>query len=146
MHELLEHLAQALLLGHVGAQVVQRVADLAGDAAHVVAQLVQGIGDAIARLVAVDQAVQLEAQVGERLADAVVQVTGDAGPLLVRADGAEPGEPAGVVERERSGGDEPLDQLQVAHGEVVEVAVLDGEQADDRTACGEHRVDARSRS
>ena len=114
MHELLEHLAQALLLGHVGAQVVEGVADLAGDAAHVVAQLVQLGGDALAGLVAVDEAVELEAEVGEGLADAVVQVAGDAGPLLVGADGAEPGEPAGVVEGECRRGDEAVDELQVA--------------------------------
>ena len=45
-----------------------------------------------------DDPVELEGQVGERLADAVVQVAGDAGALLVGADGAEPAEPAGVVD------------------------------------------------
>ena len=76
----------------------------------------------VAGLVAVHQSVELEAQVGERLADPVVQVAGDPGALLVGADGAQPGEPAGVVQSQGGGRDEPLDELQVAQGEVVEVA------------------------
>ena len=88
------------LVGHVGAQVVEGVADLADDAAHVVAELLQRRGPtSLALVVGLDDAVELERQVGERLPDAVVQVTGDAGALLVGADGAQAAEPAGVVDR-----------------------------------------------
>ena len=66
-----------------------------------------------------DDAVELEGEVGERLADAVVQVAGDAGALLVGADGAQAGEPAGVVDGEGDRLDEAVEQLDVAVGEVV---------------------------
>ena len=49
---------------------------------------------------ALHDAVELEGEVGERLADAVVEVAGDAGALLVGADGAQAAEPAGVVDGE----------------------------------------------
>ena len=68
-----------------------------------------------------DDAVELEGQVGERLADAVVEVAGDAGALLVGADGAQAAEPAGVVDGQGRGLDEALEQLDVAAGEVVGV-------------------------
>ena len=47
---------------------------------------------------AADDPVELEREVGERLADPVVQVTGDTGAFLVGTDGPQPGEPSGVVE------------------------------------------------
>ena len=94
----LEGVGHVLAVGDVGAQVVEGVADLADDAADVVAELLERRSDLLAPALAGHDAVELEGQVGERLADAVVQVTGDAGALLVGADGAEPGEPAGVVD------------------------------------------------
>ena len=71
------------LLGHVGAQVVQRVAHLADDAPDVLAELFEGGRDPVALAVGLDDAVELEGEVGDRLTDAVVQVAGDAGAFLV---------------------------------------------------------------
>ena len=122
-------------LRHVGAQVVERVAHLADDPTHVVAQLSSGSRSS-PLLVRLDDAVELEGQVGERLADAVVEVAGDAGALLVGADGAQAAEPAGVVDGEGGGLDEAGEQLDVRSGEVVGLAVLDRDQADRRAPCG----------
>ena len=52
--------------------------------------------------------VELEGQVGQGLADAVVQVAGDPRALLVGADGAQPAEPAGVVDGQGDRLDEAL--------------------------------------
>ena len=134
---------EALRLGDVGAQVVEGVADLADDAADVGAQLVEGVADGLAPgAPLLHDAVELEGEVGERLADAVVEVAGDAGALLVGADGAEPAEPAGVVDGEGGGLDEAGQELDVPGREVVGVAVLDRQQADDRATGGEHGVEA----
>ena len=89
-------------------------------------------------------AVELEGEVGERLADAVVEVAGDAGALLVGADGAEAGEPAGVVDRQAGRLHEPVEQLVVAVGEVARLAVLEHEHPDDRLAGREDGVHARA--
>ena len=81
------------------------------------AQVVEGLADALALVRGSDDAVELEGEVRERLADAIVQVTGDAGALLVGADRAQAVEPPGVVDRERGRLDEPVEQLEVAGGE-----------------------------
>ena len=82
-------------------------------------RLLERLGERLAVLVGLGHAVELEGEVGERLADAVVEVAGDAGALLVGADGAQPGEPAGVVDGEAGRLDEAGEQLDVAVGEVV---------------------------
>ena len=109
----------ASLVGDVGPQVVEGVADLADHAPHVVAQLVEGRPEVVAPLVGLDDPVELEGQVGQGLADAVVQVPGDAGAFLVGADGAETGEPAGVVDGQGGRFDEAAEQLDVALVEVL---------------------------
>ena len=99
---------EALLLGDRRAQLVQRLAELDHDLAHDPVQLGQrGIA------VAVRQPVELEADVGEGLRGAVVQVAGDAGPLGLGAEGAQPAEPAGVVDRERQARRDPGEELGV---------------------------------
>ena len=99
---------EPFLLGHRRAQLVQRLAQLHHDLAHDAVQLGQrGIA------VAVRQSVELEADVGERLRGAVVQVARDAGPLGFGAERAEPAEPAGVVDREREARRDPGEQLGV---------------------------------
>ena len=135
-------------LGDVGAQVVERVAHLAD---HARARRCAGCR-ATARGVAaagavLHDAVELEGEVGERLADAVVEVAGDAGALLVGADGAQAAEPAGVVDGERGRLDEAGQQLDVAAGEVVRRRRARWTtQADDRPAGRQHGVEARGRA
>ena len=110
-----------LAVGDVGAQVVEGVADLADHRRgrrRGAARASRSTSSPRAWLA--HDAVELEGQVGEGLADAIVQVTGDAGAFLVGADGAQPGEPAGVVDGQGDRLDEPLEQLGVA---VVEVAL-----------------------
>jgi hypothetical protein len=96
----LDGVGHRAVLAHVGAQVVERVAHLADHAPHVGAQLLEGGHGGLVpgQLAVLGDPVQLEGQVGQRLADAVVQVAGDAGALLVGAHGAQAGEPAGVVD------------------------------------------------
>ena len=110
---------EALGLADVGAEVVERVAHLADDRPHVLAELAERRPDVVAAFAGLDDPVELEGEVGERLADAVVEVAGDAVALLLGADGAEPAEPAGVVDGEGRRLDEPVEQLDVAVGEVV---------------------------
>ena len=114
VEEGLERGGEALRLGDVGAQVVEGVADLADDAPDVGAEVVERRRVVAAAGAVLDDAVELEGEVGERLADAVVQVAGDAGALLVGADGAEAAEPAGVVDGQGGRLDEAGEQLDVA--------------------------------
>ena len=111
LEEAVEGLDQALLVGHVGAQVVRacRAPATAGRRTSVAARRARSDRTSSRDLAA--DAVEPEGQVGERLADAVVQVAGDAGALLVGADGAQPGEPAGVVDGQGRRLDEPVEQL-----------------------------------
>ena len=141
LEERFEGAGQALGLGDVGAQVVERVAHLADDAPDVVAQAVEGGGGVAAGGAALHDAVELEGEVGQGLADAVVEVAGDPGALLVGADGSQPPEPAGVVDGQRGGVDEAGQQLDVPAGEVVRFAVLDGDEADDRPAGREDGIE-----
>ena len=90
-----------------------------------------------------DDPVELEGEVGQRLPDAVVEVAGDAGALLVGTHRAEAPEPSGVVDGERGGLHEAGQQLDVAAGEVVGVGVLDGQESDDRPARRQHGVEPR---
>ena len=143
--ETLERLDDVARLGDVGAQVVQRVAHLADDAADVGAQLLQRRAHGLALGIAGHEPIELERQVGQRLSDAVVQIASDTCALFVRADRAQPAEPASVVDREGHGLDEALQHLDVAAREVILLAMLEGEQPDDRTACREHRVQAAAR-
>ena len=71
------------------------------------------VADLLALGVLGHDAVELERQVGQRLADAVVEVPGDPRALLVGSDGAEPGEPAGVVDGQGDRLDEAPQQLDV---------------------------------
>ena len=87
--------------------------------------------------------VELEGEVGEGLADAVVEVAGDAVALLLGADGAQPAEPPGVVEGQGRRLGEAVEQLDVALGEVVGLVVLDRHEADHRAPGHEHVVEAR---
>ena len=89
-------------------------------------------------------AIELERQVRQGLADAVVQVAGDAGALLVRADGAQPVEPAGVVDGEGGGLDEAVQELEVACREGVVLGALDRDQPDQGAPGPQRRVDARA--
>src|SRR3546814_10854932 len=82
VEERLEGGGEALGVGHVCAQVVERVAHLPDHPAHIVAQVVErlaGIGPTAAAL---DDAVELEGEVGQPLPDAIVEVAGDPRTLL----------------------------------------------------------------
>ena len=131
-----------MLLRHVGAQVVQGVAHFADHVADVGAELFEGRTHHVAAAVALHDAIELEGEVGERLADPVVQVPGDPGAFLLRADGSEAGKPASVVEGERGGLGESRQQLDIALGEVVGVGVLERHEPDHRAAGEQHGVDA----
>ena len=87
--------------------------------------------------------VELEGEVGQRLPDAVVEVAGDAGALLVGAHRAETSEPSGVVDGEGGGLHEASQELDIAAGEVVGVGVLDGQESDDRPTGRQHGVEPR---
>ncbi len=66
------------------------------------------------------------------------------GPFLVRADGPEPGEPAGVVEGQSQRRDE---SLQESAGTLVErsgIPVLECDEAHDRLAGGQDAVESRA--
>src|SRR5206468_2066801 len=76
-------------------------------------------------------AVELERQVGERLADPVVDVARDARPLLLCAHCAQAAEPPCVVDRERRGLDETVEEAELTSPEVVRRLVLQGDEADD---------------
>ncbi len=65
------------------------------------------------------QAVDLEAEQGERAADAVVELAGDPASLLVGADRAEPAEQAGVVDGDPERLDDAVDRLAVLGREVA---------------------------
>ena len=131
-----------MLVRHVGAQVVQRVADLADDVTDVRAQLFERGTDEIAAGVALHDPVELEGQIGERLADAVMEVASDAGALFFRSDRAQSGEPPGVVDGECRRLGEALQQLDIAVREVPEVSMLQRHQSDHRAAGQQHHVDA----
>ena len=92
------------------------------------------------------QPVELDGQVGQRLSDAVVQVAGDPVALLVRSDGADAGEPSGVVDRERHGLDEPGEQIDRSRVVVVGGGVFDGQQPDDLAPGLEGGVEPRGRT
>ena len=129
------------VVGDVGAQVVERVADLADDVAHVVAELLErGVHRAPSPCRRLHDAVELERQVGERLADAVVEVAGDAGALLVGADGAQAAEPAGVVDGQRRRARRSRRSSSTSRSvKWSGRLVLEGDQADDRCAGAERR-------
>ena len=63
--------------GDLGAQLVERLPHLADHAPDVVAQPGQLAADVVAALGGPDEPVELEGEVGERLADAVVEVAGE---------------------------------------------------------------------
>src|SRR5258706_6087364 len=99
--------------GKIGPQVVERVADLADDGADIDSEMLEAANGVGIRHVT-HQAVELEREVAERLADAIVKLTRDADALLVGAQRAEAGEEPGVVGRERQGIDETADHFDVA--------------------------------
>ena len=106
--EQLERRQEALLLADLGAEVIQRVAHLADDPADVLAELSRrGSPSSLAAALGLHEAIELEGEVGERLADAVVEVAGDPVALLLGADGAQATEPPGVVEGEGGGSTKP---------------------------------------
>src|SRR5690606_11079552 len=76
---------------------------------------------------------------------AVVEVPGDAGPLLVGAHRAQAGEPAGVVDGQGHRLDEGLEELELLVGVGVIIARLDGQHADHGPPGGEHGVHAAAR-
>ncbi len=141
--ELGEDVLHVALVGDVGAQVVQRVPHLPDHTPNVVANPGQIIAHWGAPLVFADDPVELEGEVGEGLADAVVEFTGDAGPLLVGADRSQSGEPAGVVDGKGCGLGEAAEEVHVARREMVRIGVLDGDDAHERAAGPQTGVDAR---
>src|SRR6185436_12657844 len=68
----------------------------------------------------------------------------DTRPLLFCSHGAQPSEPAGVVDRQRRGLDEPVEETELALAEVVWGLVLKGDEADQRLARPQRRVEPRS--
>ena len=100
----------------------------------------------VALVVLADDAVELERQVGERLTDPVVEVAGDAGALLVGADGAQAGEPAGVVDGQGGRLGEAGEQLAVAAGERVDSWCSTASTPTSEPAGAERDVHARDRA
>ena len=138
--ELLQGGRQVLRLGHVGAQVVQRLADLADHARDLRAQVLQRGVDRFAPLGCRDRAVDLEAEVRERRPDVVVQVAGDAVALLVGGHDAEALEQPGVVDGDAERFGEPVEDLGLLLTEVVRLERLDSDQSDHRAARSQRRV------
>ena len=94
--------------GHVAAQIDEGVAQLFDQVADVAAQ-----GDEVGldgpAVIELHQAVDLEAQVDDGLADVVVQLAGQAGPLLLHPQAVDALEPSGVVEGQRRGAGQVAD-------------------------------------
>jgi len=86
----LERLGHVADVGDVGAQVVEGVPNLPDDPSYVAAQLIEGGAHMVTLGLAAHDAVEPEGQVGERLSDAIMQVSSDAGPLLVGTDNTPP--------------------------------------------------------
>ena len=121
-HPLAEHRQrgdEVLALGHVGAQVVQRLTDIADDGADLLAELAQRCRHVAAALGLHREPVDLEPDHGEGVADPVVQLAGDAAALLVGADRPETAEQPSVVDGDAERLDEAVEQFRVLDGEEV---------------------------
>ena len=125
--------------GQIGPQVVERVADLADDGADVDAEMLEPTNGVGIRHVT-HQAVELEREVAERLADPIVEFAGDADALLVGAERAETGEESGVVDREGEGVDETANHFDVAGPRTGRGVVFERHDADEVPSSAKRRV------
>jgi hypothetical protein len=87
-----------------------------------------------------EDAVQLEGHIGKGLADAVVQLSGDAGAFLGGADGAQTREPTSVVNCEGGRLHETFDQARLPRPEMTLVGVLEHEHTNQLVTRPQRRV------
>ena len=87
-------------------------------------------------------ALELEGDVGQRLGDAVVQLAGDPGPLGLGAERPQPGEPPGVVDREREQARQALDEVALLAPVGVRRDVFERDQAHERAPGAQRHVHA----
>ena len=127
VHHVTGDLGERLGLGHPRAQLAQGLAQLVERRLHVVVQAVEVLHPG---RVGGHDPFELEADVGQPLAQSVVEVAGQTDPLLLGAEGAEAAEPAGVVDREREHLGQSDQHADVALVEVGELGVLQAQQAD----------------
>lgn len=126
-------------VGHPGAELAQGLAQLVERGLDVALESHQVSGGGV---VLGHDALELHRHVGEPLAEAVMQVAGDADPLLLCAEGAEPAEPAGVVDGECEHLGEPRQQHRVVGVVAGLRRMLQAEDADDLAPGGQPDVQA----